>query len=720
MTSFNSNTPASPANSTQDPATKPAPARSPLKPTGVAAAGTPESGAVVDRSHLVYGRIPIEQVAPVVHDGRRPATAVPGESIRVAATVYREGHDALGVAAVLRDPDGNEQERVLLSLMAKGTDRYEGWVTPTSEGDWSFTIEGFSDVFGTWHHDAAIKLAVGQDVELMMDEGALVFERAAAEDFRPEGQRRLFAKVAEHLKDRSVPAGQRFAEATDRGILSAVASNPIRALVTESRSYPIRVERDAAGRGAWYEFFPRSEGAEWNPETGHWRSGNFVTAAERLDAVAGMGFDVIYLPPIHPIGVAHRKGPNNSLTPAPGDPGSPWAIGAAEGGHDTIHPDLGGFEEFDAFVARAQELGLEVALDLALQASPDHPWVQSNPEWFTTRADGTIAYAENPPKKYQDIYPLNFDNDPEGLSQEVLRIVKLWMSHGIRIFRVDNPHTKPLWFWEWLLGEVHKIDPGVVFLAEAFTRPAMMQGLAKAGYQQSYSYFTWRNAKWELEEYLEEISRETSAQYRPNFFVNTPDILTDYFVHGGRPAFKIRAALAATASPLWGMYAGYELYENVQRPGAEEANDNEKYQYRPRDFDAAEARGDSLAPYVRRLNQIRREHPALMDLQNLTVHNTDDDAVLCFSKTKTVTDDDGEHEDTLIVVVNTDPHAVRMANINLDLAALKLRPEDLHEDGTFSADDLLTGASWNWGEHVWVRLDPFYEPVHVVQVRRSR
>ncbi|NKE10428.1 DUF3416 domain-containing protein [Kocuria subflava] len=717
---MNSNNSASPTHSTQDPATKPAPAQSPLKPTGVAAAGTPESSAVVDRSHLVYGRIPIEQVSPVVHNGQRPATAVPGESIRVGATVYREGHDALGVAAVLYNPEGQETERVLLTLKSKGTDRFEGWLTPTSEGDWSFAIEGFSDVFGTWHHDAAIKLAVGQDVELMMDEGALVFERAAAESERPQDQRSLFTKVAEHLKDRSVPAGQRFAEATDRGILSAVERNPIRALVTESQRYPIRVEREAAGRGAWYEFFPRSEGAEWNPETGQWRSGTFVTAAERLDAVAGMGFDVIYLPPIHPIGVAHRKGPNNSLTPAPGDPGSPWAIGAAEGGHDAIHPDLGGFEEFDAFVARAHELGLEVALDLALQASPDHPWVQSNPEWFTTRADGTIAYAENPPKKYQDIYPLNFDNDPEGLSQEVLRIVKLWMSHGIRIFRVDNPHTKPLWFWEWLLGEIHKIDPGVVFLAEAFTRPAMMQGLAKAGYQQSYSYFTWRNAKWELEEYLEEISRETASHYRPNFFVNTPDILTDYFVHGGRPSFKIRAALAATASPLWGMYAGFELYENVQRQGAEEANDNEKYQYRPRDFDGAEARGDSLAPYVRRLNQIRREHPALLDLQNLTLHNTDDDAVLCFSKTKTVTDDDGEHEDTLIVVVNTDPHSVRIANIDLDLDALKLRPEDRHEDGTFSADDLLTGASWNWGEHVWVRLDPFYEPVHIVQVRRSR
>ncbi|MDO4255551.1 MAG: alpha-1,4-glucan--maltose-1-phosphate maltosyltransferase [Kocuria sp.] len=675
---------------------------------------------VVDRSELVYGRIPIEQVSPVVHGGLRPATAVPGESIRVAATVYREGHDALGVSAVLRDPHGVEQQRVLLKLKGPGTDRYEGWLTPTSEGDWTFTIEGWSDVFGTWHHDAAIKLTVGQDVELMMDEGAAVFEQAAAEADRPQVQRQLFTDIAGHLTQRSVPAGQRFAEATGRDVLDSVAKNPIRDLVTQSRAYPIRVERQAAGRGAWYEFFPRSEGATWDPDTELWRSGTFVTAAERLDAVASMGFDVIYLPPIHPIGVAHRKGPNNSLTPAPGDPGSPWAVGAAEGGHDAIHPDLGGFDEFDAFVARARELGMEVALDLALQASPDHPWVTSHPEWFTTRADGSIAYAENPPKKYQDIYPINFDNDPEGISYEILRIVNLWMSHGVRIFRVDNPHTKPLWFWEWLLGEVHKVDPGVVFLAEAFTRPAMMQGLAKAGFQQSYSYFTWRNTKEELEEYLYEVSRETASHYRPNFFVNTPDILTDYFVHGGRPAFKIRAALAATASPLWGMYAGYELYENVQRPGAEEANDNEKYQYRPRDFDGAESRGDSLAPYIRRLNQIRREHPALMDLQNLTLHPTDDDAVLCYSKTKTVMGEDGDYQDTMIIVVNTDPQSVRMSNIDLNVAALDLRTEDFTDDGNFVVDDLLTGASWEWSGGVWVRLDPFYEPVHIVHVRRGR
>ena len=323
-----------------------------------------------------------------------------------------------------------------------------------------------------------------------------------------------------------------------------------------------------------------------------------------------MGFDVIYLPPIHPIGEVNRKGPNNTLTPGPEDTGSPWAIGSKDGGHDAIHPDLGDFEDFDAFVARAGELGLEVALDLALQAAPDHPWVTSHPQFFTTRADGTIAYAENPPKKYQDIYPVNFDNDPTGICREVLRIVRLWMSHGVRIFRVDNPHTKPLAFWEWLLKEVRRTDPDVLFLSEAFTRPAMMHGLGAVGYHQSYTYFTWRTGKRELEDYLREVATESDHLMRPNFFVNTPDILHAYLQYGGPAAFKIRAALAATGSPSWGVYAGYELFEHVAvKPGSEEYLDSEKYQIRIRDWEAADAEGRTLAPYLTRLNEIRRAAP---------------------------------------------------------------------------------------------------------------
>ncbi|MGH8967644.1 MAG: alpha-amylase family glycosyl hydrolase, partial [Actinomycetes bacterium] len=337
-------------------------------------------------------------------------------------------------------------------------------------------------------------------------------------------------------------------------------------------------------------------------------SGTFRTAMKRLPAIAAMGFDVVYLPPIHPIGTSYRKGPNNTLDAGPYDPGSPWAIGSTEGGHDAIHPDLGTLDDFDALVAHAADHGMEIALDLALQCSPDHPWVTDHPEWFTTRADGTIAYAENPPKKYQDIYPVNFDNDPKGIYNEVLRVVRHWISHGVRVFRVDNPHTKPVEFWEWLLAEIRKTDPDVIFLSEAFTKPAMMQTLATVGFHQSYTYFTWRNAKWELEEYLTELSHETSHVMRPNLFVNTPDILHAYLQYGGPAAFKIRAVIAAMASPSWGVYAGFELFEHVAvKPGSEEYLDSEKYQIRVRDWEGAAAEGRTLAPYLTRLNEIRRE-----------------------------------------------------------------------------------------------------------------
>lgn len=653
---------------------------------------------------------------PDTPDAAYSPSAFHGEAVAFGVTAFREGHDRIGVHLRLTSPSGDESLH-RLDPAGDGFDRWWTNVALLEEGTWTFHFESFADDFATWHHAAHVKVLAGVDVPLMLEMGALLCERGAAERDRPAAERRMLTEMAEQF--RADAGTEPLSLIDDPRLEAAFTARPLQSLVTVGSDRDLLVERERAGVGAWYEFFPRSEGAKLRKD-GTVKSGTFRTASKRLPAVARMGFDVVYLPPIHPIGRTNRKGPNNSLTPGPGDPGSPWAIGAAEGGHDAVHPDLGTLADFRAFVRAAAAEGLEVALDLALQASPDHPWVTSHPEWFTTLPDGSIAYAENPPKKYQDIYPINFDNDPEGLCREVLRIVQLWISHGVRIFRVDNPHTKPLWFWEWLLDRVRKIDDGVVFLAEAFTRPAMMQGLAKAGFQQSYSYFTWRNAKWELEEYLEEVTRETAAQYRPNFFVNTPDILTSYFVEGGRPAFKIRAAIAATASPLWGMYAGYELYENVQRPGAEESIDSEKFEYRPRDFKDAEVRGDSLAPYVRRLNQLRHEHPALGDLQNLTLHPTDDDAILCFSKTKTVQGPDGEHEDTLIVVANTDPHSVRTANIELDLEALRLAPQDRAEDGTFAADELLTGESWSWGDRVWVRLDPFYEPVHIVSVRRRR
>ena len=445
------------------------------------------------------------------------------------------------------------------------------------------------------------------------------------------------------------------------------------------------------------------------------RSGTFRTAAERLPAVAEMGFDVVYLPPVHPVGTVNRKGPNTAEFPggnpyeiAPSDPGSPWAIGSAEGGHDAVHPDLGTIDDFDAFVARTRELGMEVALDFALQCAPDHPWAKEHPEWFTTRADGTIAYAENPPKKYQDIYPLNFDNDPEGLYAECLRVVRHWTAHGVRIFRVDNPHTKPLDFWEWLIREVKSTEPDVLFLAEAFTRPAMMHELARIGFTQSYTYFTWRVGKQELQDYALELA-EASDYMRPNFFVNTPDILHASLQYGGPPVFKIRAVLAALLSPTYGVYAGYELYEHVAvKPGSEEYAESEKYSYRPRDWSQPER---TLAPYLTMLNRFRREHPATHWMRNIVFHDVDSPDVLCWSKRTTLPDGT---EDVVLVVVNLDPHGARETMVHVDVAAL-----GLPLDSGYAVRDAVTGDVWHWGRDNYVRLDPFSEPAHVFHVTRS-
>ena len=654
------------------------------------------------------GRIPILNVGPAEGCGRFPAKAVVGETFTVSATVFREGHDAVNANVVLRDAKGRKGPWTPMTPGEPGTDRWTAEITPTSEGRWSFQVEAWSDPFATWHHNAEIKIAAGVDVELMLEEGALVLERAAKSS-RPAPGRRALLDAATALRDESRPVEARFAAVESPDVVSTLHDTPLRDFVTTSERLPLQVDRERALFSSWYEFFPRSEGARKDATTGVVKSGTFRTAMERLPAVAAMGFDVIYLPPIHPIGVTNRKGPNNTLTPGPDDVGSPWAIGGPEGGHDAIHPDLGTVEDFDAFVARARELGLEVALDYALQATPDHPWVKEHPEWFTTLADGTIAYAENPPKKYQDIYPLNFDNDPHGAYAEMLRIVRYWMSHGVRIFRVDNPHTKPVSFWAWLLEQVRETDPDVLFLAEAFTKPAMMQTLARVGFHQSYTYFTWRNEKWELEEYLTELSKETAHFLRPNFFVNTPDILHAYLQYGGPPAFKIRAVLAATLSPSWGVYAGYELFEHVAiRPGSEEYLDTEKFQLRPRDWEAADREGRTLAPYLTRLNELRRRHPALQQLRDLTFHPTDSDKIIAYSKRGQGGDD------AVIVIVNLDPHGARETTVHLNMAAL-----GLHWDDSVAVHDELNGDTYVWGEHNYVRLDPFHEPAHIFSVRRT-
>ena len=653
--------------------------------------------------------------------GTRPAKAVTGETFEVSATVFREGHGIIGVGAVLRDPDRNPSPVTPMRELAPGTDRYGADVTVTQEGLWRFHVEAWADPIASWHHDAAIKIPAGQDVELMLTEGALQYERAARRIPQPPGARApavartaLRALVA-RMRDRSLTPEERFAGSSDPAIAAIVARWPLRELVTRSRALTVQVDRERALYGAWYEFFPRSEGAQVDP-AGQTPpvSGTLRTAARRLDAVAAMDFDVVYLPPVHPIGTSFRKGRNNTLVPQPGDPGSPWAIGSPDGGHDAIHPDLGTFEDFDAFVARTRELGMEVALDLALNASPDHPWVKKHPEWFTTRADGSVAYAENPPKKYQDIYPLNFDNDPEGIYAEVLRVVRLWIDHGVTIFRVDNPHTKPVRFWERLLTEIRIIDPDVLFLAEAFTRPAMMRTLAKIGFHQSYTYFTWRNSVEELTEYALELSEQTAPYMRPNFFVNTPDILHAYLQYGGLPAFRIRAVLASMLSPAWGVYSGFELGENVAlRPGSEEYLDSEKYQYRPRDWAGAARLGYGIADYITALNRIRREHPALHWLRNLRFHRVDQPELMCFSKRtgsippSPVTG--GGQADTVLVVVNLNPYQTREATVWLDLPALGV-------DREFIVTDELTGESYRWGPANYVRLDPAIRPAHIFTV----
>ena len=439
----------------------------------------------------MIGRIPILDVQPVLECGRRPAKAVAGETFEVSATVFREGHEMLGAAVILHGPDLRARPRARMRELVPGTDRYGADVTVTAEGSWQFHVEAWGDPIAHWRHDAEIKVPRGQDVELMLIEGALLFERAASRISLRGPQRAALVAVGERLRDLAIPPADRLSAAADPEVTALLEEHPLRELVTRSARFAVIVHRERALYSAWYEFFPRSEGVQVDPMGRREPiSGTLRTAARRLDAIAAMGFDVAYLPPIHPIGFTGRKGRNNTLEARPGDPGSPWAIGSAEGGHDAVHPDLGTLEDFRAFTARARELGMEVALDLALQTSADHPWVKEHPEWFTTRADGSVAYAENPPKKYQDIYPLNFDGDPEGIYAEVKRIVRHWMGHGVRIFRVDNPHTKPLRMWERLLAEVHATDPDVLFLAEAFTRPAMMHALAKIGFHQSYTYFT--------------------------------------------------------------------------------------------------------------------------------------------------------------------------------------------------------------------------------------
>lgn len=665
-------------------------------------------------THLPIGRIPVVEVQPVKAEGRWPAKGAVGESVPISATVFREGHDAVNATAVLIAPDGEVHSMVPMTLIDPGFSRWEGRVVPDREGEWSFRVEGWSDPYETWKHAAKLKIAAGVDVELMLTEGALFFDRAADRDL-PANQRTVLRQAAAALRQTKLTAAQRLDAATSDVVQKTLYDFPVRELISSSPTYPLRVCRALALAGAWYEIFPRSHGARFIKKTQRWKSGTLRTAAKSLDRVAELGFDVIYLTPIHPIGTTHRKGRNNSLTTEPGDPGSPYAIGSADGGHDAIHPELGTFADFDFFVRRARKLGLEVAIDIALQCSPDHPWVTEHPEWFTTQADGTIAYAENPPKKYQDIYPLNFDNDPEGIYQEIRRVLQVWIDHGVTAFRVDNPHTKPLDFWQRILDDIHRDHPEVIFLSEAFTKPAMMQTLATIGFHQSYTYFTWRNTKDELAEYLQQVSGPEGSWLRPSFWPTTHDILTPTVQNGGVAGHALRLVLAATGSPTWGLYSGYELVETVPRPGAEEHIDNEKYEFKPRDWVAAEDTG--IPTLIRQLNQIRRAHPALRQLRNLTVHPTTDDNTLAFSRRLTAQDSLTGEEDTILVVVNLDPDNAREGLVHLDLAALGLDTERRGDLPVALATDLLSDETWHWTANPYVRLDPYQRVAHVLRIK---
>ncbi|WP_406440735.1 alpha-1,4-glucan--maltose-1-phosphate maltosyltransferase [Streptomyces sp. NBC_00631] len=644
------------------------------------------------------GRIPVLDVRPLIQQGRRPAKAVTGESFEVTATVFREGHDAVAANVVLKDPKGRPGPWTPMRELAPGTDRWGATVTVDGKpGRWTYQVEAWGDPVTTWRHHARIKIPAGIDTDLVLEEGARLYERAAAGVPKAK-KREILLTAAAALRDEEQPAPWRLAAALTPEIDKVLARHPLRELVTVSEPLPLLVERERALYGSWYEFFPRSEGT---PERPH---GTFRTAARRLPKIAEMGFDVVYLPPIHPIGTTFRKGRNNTLDPAPDDVGVPWAIGSPEGGHDAVHPDLGTIEDFQWFVAEAGRHGLEIALDFALQCSPDHPWVQKHPDWFHHRPDGTIAYAENPPKKYQDIYPVAFDADMPGLIAETVRVLRHWMDCGVRIFRVDNPHTKPVVFWERVIADINRTDPDVIFLAEAFTRPAMMRTLAQIGFQQSYTYFTWRTSKQELTDYLTELSGESAAYMRPNFFANTPDILHAYLQHGHRPAFEARAVLAATLSPTWGIYSGYELCENTPlKEGSEEYLDSEKYQLKPRDWTLADT--DGIAPLITRLNTVRRSSPALRQLRDLHFHHADQEAVIVYSKRS--------GSNTVLVVVNLDPHHTQEATVSLDMPQLGL---NWHE--SVPVRDELTGETYNWGRANYVRLEPGHRPAHILTVLR--
>ncbi len=645
-------------------------------------------------------RVLIEGVGPAVDAGRWPAKRAVGDVLRIGADILKDGHDLVAARVCWRGP-GDDGWRYAPMACDDPSDRWSAEVTLERVGRVTFTIEAWPDHVGTWASDLEKRIAAGQDVEAELHEGALLLEAAAARA-RSE-DRPALARAATQLRNTKLALAARTAPALSASVRALAASLPDDAEITRHAAHStVIVDRVRARFASWYEIFPRSQATEPG------RHGTFADAARALSRVAELGFDVVYLPPIHPIGRTHRKGPNNSLVCGPDDPGSPWAIGNEHGGHTAVEPALGTLADFDRFVAEAWRLGLEIALDYALQCSPDHPWVREHPDWFFVRPDGSIRYAENPPKKYQDIYPLNFwCADRESLWRACRDIVLFWIGHGVQTFRVDNPHTKPFAFWEWLLADVRAAHPDTVFLAEAFTRPKRMKALAKIGFTQNYTYFTWRNSAWELREYLTELTQTDMAEYfRGNLFTNTPDILHEYLQTGGRAGFRVRLVLAATLSPLYGIYSGFELCEATPvRFGSEEYANSEKYDIRVRDWEAP----GNIAADVRLVNRIRRQHPALQRTTNLSFHEAENEHILFYRRAAPTKAD--RH---LLVVVNLDPHHVQETMVHVPLDALGIGPHEV-----FTAHDLLSGERYRWsGVRNYVRLDPAERVAHVLRIER--
>ncbi len=643
---------------------------------------------------IATGRVVIEAVTPQVDGGRYPAKRIVDEQVVIEADVFGDGHDAIG--ALLRSRKTGSRRWHETRMTSTGNDRWSAELTPDSLGVWQFEIEGWQDHFATWLEGLGKKVAAEQDVSADLLIGTEMVNAASTRARGKSG--RQLRRHGAVLGDVGLDLAERLEVAFSEELAEGMDSTPDRSRATRSRRFEIIVDRRLAGFSTWYELFPRS----WS--VGGGRHGTFADVAKQLSYVAELGFDVLYLPPIHPIGTTFRKGANNELESGPDDPGVPWAIGSSRGGHTAIHPELGTIEDFRALRDAAAAQGIEVALDVAFQCSPDHPWVTEHPEWFRHRPDGSIQYAENPPKKYQDIYPLDFEtSDPKGLWLALKGVFDHWIAEGIRIFRVDNPHTKAFAFWEWVIAEIRREHPEVILLSEAFTRPKVMYHLAKIGFTQSYTYFAWRNTRQELMEYMSDLAAVDDFM-RPNFWPNTPDILTQQLQTGGRATFISRYVLAATLSSNCGIYGpAYELMEHKPlSPGSEEYRNSEKYQIREWDLDAS----DSIAPVITRVNRARREHPALQRTHNLTFHPTDNDRLICFSKRVV--------GDLILVVVNLDPDYEQAGFVDLDVDALGVDPA--HQ---YQVHDLLTDRRYLWqGSRNYVQLDPARIPAHVFAVRK--